>query len=97
MPPSKTEARLGLNPAFLRIAFYYVRLGEGEYTPKNHPHYDRVVVRELYEFGENPTTVGEYAGGMVVEFFHESRRVKFVEFRCQVVGGGGDPIIHAVD
>jgi len=97
MPPSKTEVRLGLNPAFLRIAYYYLRLGEGKYVPEHHPHYDEVIVRELYEFGENPTVPGEYAGGMVVEFFKAGRRLRFVELRCQVVGGGGDSIIHSVD
>lgn len=96
MPPSKAEARLGLNPAFLRIAHYYLCLGYGEYTPQNHPHYDCVVVRELYEFGENPAAPGEYAGGSIVEFFRDNRRVKFVEFRGQVVGGGGDPLLKEV-
>lgn len=97
MPPSKTEMRLGLNPAFLRIAYYYLRLGEGAYTPENHPHYDKVLVRELYEFSENPTVPGEYAGGVVIEFFKDGRRLRFVEFRTQIVGGGGDSIIHSVD
>lgn len=95
---SKTETRLGLTPAFQRIAYYYLRLGEGEYSPDggNHPHYDRVVVRELYEFKENPCARGERAGGTIVEFFKDIRRVKWVEFRCQVVGGGGDSAIHRI-
>lgn len=96
MSLTKAEARLGLTPAFLRIAFYYLRLGEGVYTPAHHPHYDRVVVRELYEFNENPTTPGEFAGGMVVEFFKATQRVKFVEYRCQCVGAGGESLIKEV-
>ena len=75
-----------------RIAFYYLCLGYGTYRPKNHPHYDRVVVRELYEFMENPMIPGEYAGGAVVAFLQGVRVVKYVEFRCQVVGGGGESI-----
>lgn len=99
MPPSKTEMRIGLSPAFLRIAYYYLRLGEGEYTPDggHHPHYDKVIVRELYEFGENPAMPGEYAGGMTVVFYKDGHRLRFVEFRCQVVGGGGYPIMRSVD
>jgi len=88
--------RLGLTPAFLRIAHYYLCLGYGTYRPLNHPHYDRVVVRPLYEFMENPAIPGEYAGGTIVEFFFGVRRVKFVEFRCQVVGGGGESVAQPV-
>jgi hypothetical protein len=93
---SKAEARLGLTPAFLRIAHYYLLLGYGEYYPKHHPHYDHVVVRLLYDFGENPMVPGEYAGGSVVEFFQGDRRIKFVDFRNQVVGGGGDSLLKEV-
>ena len=93
---SRTETILGLTPAFLRIAHYYLCLGHGIYWPKNHPHYDEVVVGSLYEFGENPEVPGEHAGGTSVTFFKDGRRVKFVEFRCQVVGGGGDPVIALV-
>lgn len=91
-PDARAERRLGLTPALKRIAHYYLCLGRGEYQPKNHPHYDRVVVRELYEFMENPTLAGSYAGGTVVEFFAGTQRVKFVEFRCEVVGGGGESV-----
>ncbi len=95
---SKAEQRLGLTPVIKRIAFHYVKLGVGRYTPDggNHPHYDRIVVRELYEFKENPTVAGEHSGGVIVEFFKGDRRVRWVEFRCQVVGGGGQPIVRRV-
>ena len=95
---SRTETLLGLNPAFQRIAYYYLRLGDGVYTPDggNHPHYDKVVVRELYEFKENPRVEGERSGGIIVEFFKDEQRIRWVEFRCQVVGGGGEPIIKRV-
>ena len=93
MPPSPSaERRLGLTPAFKRTAYYYLCLGVGEYYPEGHAHYNHVVVRPLYELMENPTVAGEHAGGIVVEFFADLYRVKFVEFRCQVVGGGGESI-----
>ena len=81
---------------FLRVAHYYLNLGYGEYAPK-HAHYDRVVVRSLYEFMENPQVDGEYAGGTIVEFFQGDQRVRYAEFRCQVVGGGGQPIARPTD
>jgi hypothetical protein len=89
---------LGLTPALQRIAYYYLRLGEGEYVPDggNHPHYTKVVVRELYEFKGNPRNTEERSGGIVVEFFKEDHRIRWVEFRCQVVGGGGEAIIKRV-
>lgn len=93
---SRAEQKLGLTPILKRTAHYYLRLGEGEYQPQHHPHYDRVVVRELYEFMENPEVSGEHAGGTIVEFFHEGRRTKWVEFRCQVTGGGGDSVIKRI-
>lgn len=92
---TKAERRLGLTPAFKRIAFYYLKLGYGRYVP-DHPHYDEVIVKELYEFGENPRVEGEHAGGVIVEFYREKQRVKWVEFRCQVTGGGGQDVIKRV-
>jgi hypothetical protein len=91
---TKAERRIGLTPAFKRIAYYYVKLGYGKYTPKNHPHYDMVLVRELYDFKEG--TDGKYAGGIVVEFYLNGQKVKWVEFRCQAVGGGGEDAIKRV-
>ena len=95
---STAERVIGLTPMIKRIAYYYLRLGEGEYIPDggNHPHYDRILVRELYEFKENPRVEDEHSGGMIVEFFKNKRRVRWVEFRCQVVGGGGEAVIKRV-
>lgn len=93
MPSASTTQRgVGLTPVLMRTAHYYTKLGLGEYPVPGHSHYDRVVVRDLYAFMENPCTPGEYAGGLIVEFFQGKKRVRHVEFRCQVVGGGGDPI-----
>lgn len=92
---SRAEQRIGLTPLTKRLAHYYLRLGEGDYYPV-HPHYDRVTVRELYEFQENPQIEGEHAGGTLVEFFKDGHRVRWVEFRCQVVGGGGESVLKRV-
>ncbi|MGD9209733.1 MAG: hypothetical protein PVI90_03105 [Desulfobacteraceae bacterium] len=74
-----------------------MRLGEGVYTPNDdHPHYNKIIVRELYEFQENPLTLGERSGGLIVEFFRDNRRIRWLEFRCQVVGGGGEPLIKRI-
>ena len=93
---SRTETILGLTPVLKRIAHYYLCLGHGTYHPENHPHYDCVVVKELYPFDPNPRDPGEFAGGTVVEFFRQGEKVKWVEFRCQVVGGGGETVIQRV-
>jgi hypothetical protein len=93
---SRSEHLIGLTPVIKRVAHYYLQLGHGEYHP-DHPHYDRVVVRPLYDFQENPEAPGEFAGGTIIEFFQRARRVRWVEFRCQVVGGGGSPIVRRVE
>lgn len=94
----KADIRLGLTPAFKRIAYHYLLRGVGTHVPVEtpHPHYSKVVVRELYEFRENPHDETAHAGGVVVEFFREDRKVRWVEFRCSPVGGGGTPLIRAV-
>lgn len=95
---NKLETLIGLTPAFQRIAYYYLRLGEGVYVPDNgqHPHYNKIIVRELYEFHENPLVSNERSGGLIVEFFKDDRRIRWIEFRCQVVGGGGVPMIKRI-
>ncbi|MAG64406.1 MAG: hypothetical protein CMK74_00800 [Pseudomonadales bacterium] len=95
---SHSARRVGLTPAFLRIAYYYLCLGVGEYTPK-HAHYDRVVVHPLYEFNENPQHPGvleEFAGGLVVEFFLKQKRVRSIDFRCQIAGWSGVPVMRSI-
>jgi hypothetical protein len=95
---SKAERLIGLTPVIKRIAYHYLRLGVGSYIPDggNHPHYDKIIVRELYDFKENPQVEGEHAGGIIVEFFKDGRRARWVDFRCQVTGGGGEVIIRRV-
>ena len=94
--PVGAERRLGLTPAFKRTAYYYLCLGIGEYHPEGHAHYNRIIVRPLYEFMANPAVADEHAGGIIIEFFDGLYRVKFVEFRCQVVGGGGESVAQLI-
>lgn len=96
MGKDTTLRGIGLTPVLMRTAHYYTKLGLGEYPVPGHSRYDKVVVRDLYAFKENPLTPGEYAGGLVVEFFLGERKVRYVEFRCQVVGGGGAPVARPV-
>lgn len=91
----KAEQLLGLTPVIKRIAYHYLLRGVGEY-PVDHPHYDKIIVRPLYDFRENPEVVGEHAGGLCVEFYRNAQRIRWVDFRCQVVGGGGAPIVRTV-
>lgn len=95
---SKVNTLLGLTPVFKRIAYYYLSLGIGSYIPDGgkHPHYNKVIVRELYEFKSSALNSDDMAGGVTVEFFKDNQRVRWVEFRCQAVGGGGEPVIKEV-
>ena len=94
---SKIENRIGLTPIRKRIAYHYMCLGRGDYQPNTVTQYDRVLVRDLYEFMENPVKEGEHAGGLVVEFYNKGRRIRWVEFRCQVTGGGGDEVFKKIE
>lgn len=90
--------RIGLTPAFLRTAYYYLCLGFGTYTPES-SSYDKVVVKPLYEFGghpDRPDVIEEHAGGVVVEFYKEGRKTRSLDFRCQVVGWSGFPVLRPV-
>jgi hypothetical protein len=85
-----------MTPNLMRIAYYYLCLGIGEYVPDNHPHYNKVVVRQLYEFKESEKAEGVYAGGIIVEFLKDGRRIRWLEFNCSPVGFGGDDIVKEV-
>lgn len=92
---SKIEHLLGLTHVFKRLAFSFLQRGLGEY-PIEHPQYDKVVVRSLYDWQSPVDENVPSQGGVVVEFFYAHKRVRWVEFGCRVVGGGGEPIIREV-
>jgi hypothetical protein len=90
---SKTEHLLGLTSALRRVAWAYLRRGEGTYST-DLLGYDRVVVRELYAVQAPDGAPPQ--GCFVVEFWRDGQRVRWLEWGCRVVGGGGEPIIREV-
>lgn len=92
---TQIETRLGLSNILKRLAYHYVLRGVGEYKIDN-PQYDKVEVKELYPWMPNPEVENEYGAGLVVNFYKDGRRVRYVEFGVRFVGGGGDEIIHLV-
>ncbi len=92
---SKVEHKLGLTPVFKRLAFSYLLRGLGEHSIA-HPQYDKVVVRSLYDWKTPVDESIPSQGGAIVEFFCASKRVRWVEFGCRVVGGGGEPVVREV-
>lgn len=93
---SQIETRLGLSNILKRLAYHYVLKGVGVY-PISNPQYDKVEVKELYGWRANPEVElempAEYGAGLVVNFFKNNRRVRYVEFGVRYVGGGGDEAI----
>lgn len=78
-----------------RRAFHYLLRGVGTYV-SDHPAFDTVVVKPLYDWKAPPDEAIPGQGGAVVEFHKDGKRVRWVEFGCRVVGGGGDPIVREV-
>jgi hypothetical protein len=92
---SRTDHKLGLTPMLKRRAFNYLIRGLGEYASE-HPAYDRVVVKQLYDWKTPSDENVPSQGGVVVEFHRAGKRVRWVEFGCRVVGGGGEEILKEV-
>ncbi len=95
---SVVERRLGLTPVLQRLAFYYLQKGLGSHVVE-HPFdqfYDEVVVRELYAWHSPNDEKVPPQGGIVVEFMSEGARVRWVEFGCHFIGGGGTPVLREV-
>jgi len=91
---SRVEHKLGITEVLKRLAFYYLKKGEGSHSIEHHV-YDEVVVRELYDW-HSPDKKMPPKGGMVVEFRRLGERVRWVEFGCHYIGGGGESIIREV-
>jgi hypothetical protein len=92
---SRFDHLLGLTPVFKRLAFHYLQRGLGSHAI-DHPQYDKVVVRPLYDWQTSTDENLPSQGGVVVEFHRANKRVRWVEFGCRVVGGGGEPIVREV-
>lgn len=91
----RAESRLGLSPVFKRLAWSYVKKGVGSHAIE-HPDYDEVIVRELYEW-HSPTNEMPPQGGLVVDFMWMGERRRWVEFGCHFIGGGGEAILRSVE
>lgn len=91
----KTDHKLGLTPMLKRTAFHYLLKGVGEYVPQ-HPAYDKIVVRSLYDWQTPSDENLPSQGGAVVEFWAGGKRVRWVDFGCRVVGGGGESVLREV-
>jgi hypothetical protein len=92
--PTISDHSIGITPILIRRAAYYLQLGVGEYTP-DHPHFDRVVVSKLYDI-QQPDDSVEWALGLIVSFFKNGRRIRWVDFSCRIAGAGGDQILREV-
>jgi len=87
--------RIGITPVLKRLAFGYMKKGVGEW-PIRHPAYDLVVVKQLYDWTTPSDEEVPGQGGLIVEFHKNGQRVRWVEFGCRVIGGGGTPILQEV-
>mgnify|MGYP000122275006 CR=1 FL=1 len=91
---STVERKLGLTPVIKRLAFYYLKKGVGSHAIES-PFYDEIIVRELYDW-HTPNDKMPPRGGIVVEFMWLGERVRFVEFGCSYIGGGGREVMRQV-
>jgi len=95
---SRVEHKLGLTPVFKRLAWYYLQKGIGSHAVEE-PYdefYDEVVVRGLYDWHTPDDRRYPAQGGLVVEFMCEGERVRWAEFGCHYVGGGGLEILKKI-
>lgn len=92
---ARTDHKLGLTPMLKRAAFHYLLKGIGEHA-SNLPSYDKVVVRSLYDWQTPQDDALPSQGGVVVEFWRDGKRVRWVDFGCRVVGGGGEAVLREV-
>lgn len=91
---NKVEHMLGLTAPLKRLAFSFLKKGIGRH-PCSSFGFDEVVVRELYDW-TSPSPDMPAQGGLAVEFHCGGKRVRWVEFACRDIGGGGEPIIREV-
>lgn len=91
---ARSDHAIGLTPLLKRQAFHFLLKGAGEHVPID-PAYDRVVVRTLYDWKVPPDESAPGQGGVIVEFWRLGQRVRWIEFGCRVIGGGGPPTLRS--
>ena len=92
---SRAEHFLGLTPVFKRLAYYYLKKGLGSHPvePPLDALFDEIWVKDLYEWHTPDDKAVPPQGGLVVEFWWMGKKVKWAEFGCRFIGGGGPPIM----
>lgn len=90
-----TEHLIGLTPVLKRLAYSYLKKGVGSHAIE-HPVYDEVIVRELYEWHSPDDRQLPPRGALIVEFLSLGQRIRWVEFGVQFIGGGGEDILRAI-
>lgn len=96
----KPEQRIGLTPIHVRLAAHYLTKGVGSY-PDPGLGYSLIEV-ELVENWRNRALDGDpaaYFMEMRVNMFEGARRVRWVDFKISMTGGGGQPAftLHEAD
>lgn len=91
----RSDHAIGLTPMLKRQAFHFLLKGTGTHASID-PAYDKVVVRSLYDWRTPADGSVPSQGGVIVEFWRAGTRVRWIDFGCRVVGGGGYPILREV-
>ena len=92
------EQRLGLTPLYVRLASSFLEKGVGTH-PCNSLGYDKAKV-EVISRWDNYALPGDppaYFMEFQVSFFKQGRRVKWVDFKLNMTGGGGEPAFEVYD
>lgn len=95
MQEPKSQKLLGLDNVLKRLAWHYAKKGNGWHVIE-HPLYTRVRVRELYDWHTPADDRLPPQGGIVVEFWNQEKRLRWVEFGVHYIGGGGEDLIREV-
>jgi hypothetical protein len=92
---SRVELRLGLTEPTKRLAFYYLSKGIGSHAIEHHI-YDEVIVEKLYDWHTPNERDTPAQGGLVVKFMRLGEAVRWVEFGCHYIGGGGAQTLKGI-
>lgn len=92
---ARSDHAIGLTPMLKRQAFHFLLKGTGTHASID-PAYDKVVVRSLYDWQTPADGSVPSQGGVIVEFWRDGARIRWVDFGCRAVGGGGPPTLREV-
>jgi hypothetical protein len=92
---ARADHAIGLTPLLKRQAFHFLLKGAGEHASID-PAYDKVVVRLLYDWQAPADADIPSQGAATVEFWRGGQRVRWVDFGCRVIGGGGPSTLRLV-